>query len=111
MDEYSIRITTQARAHLRTIRDYIAIELESPAAAMSVLELLRNRMSTLVSMPRHVKLIDEQPWHDMGFRRIRVKNYYVYFWVNDDAKEVNIIAVIYARRDQVQQLKELYLRP
>lgn len=47
----------------------------------------------------------------MGFRRIRVKNYYVYFWVNDDAKEVNIIAVIYARRDQVQQLKELYLRP
>ncbi len=72
MDEYSIRITIYCH-RIRSASPYIAIELESPAAAMSVLELLRNRMSTLVSMPRRVKLIDEQPWHDMGFRRIRVK--------------------------------------
>lgn len=41
----------------------------------------------------------------MGFRKIRVKNYYIYFWVNDDTKEVNIIAVIYVRRDQAEQLE------
>ena len=107
MDEYSIRITAQARGHLRSIRDYIAIELESPAAAMSILGLLRKRLSALSFMPHRVKLIDEQPWRDMGFRKIRVKNYYAYFWINDDAKEVNIIAVIYVKRDQNQQLQKL----
>lgn len=56
-------------------------------------------------MPYRVKLIEEVPWREMGFRKIRVKNYYIYFWVNDDTKEVNIIAVIYVRRDQAQQLE------
>ncbi|MCI6574478.1 MAG: type II toxin-antitoxin system RelE/ParE family toxin [Actinomycetaceae bacterium] len=107
MGEYSIRITTQAREHLRLIRDYIAIELESPMAAKSILELLRKRIAALSSMPHRVKLIDEQPWRDMGFRKIRAKNYYVYFWINDDAKEVNIIAIIYVRRDQARQLEDL----
>ena len=50
---------------------------------------------------------DEQPWGKLGFRKIRVKNYYIYFWVNEDRKEVQILAVIYVRRDQAKQLEQL----
>ena len=107
MDKYSIRITAQAREHLRSIRDYIAIDLSEPGIAKSILKLLRKRMATLSFMPHRVKLIDEQPWRDIGFRKIRVKNYYVYFWINDAAKQVNIIAVIYVKRDQAPLLTEL----
>ena len=105
MDEYTIRITAQAREHLKLIRDYIAVNLREPGIAKNLIELLRKEISTLSFMPYRVKLIEETPWRKMGFRKIRVKNYYIYFWVNDDTKEVNIIAVIYVRRDQAQQLE------
>ena len=44
---------------------------------------------------------------ELGFRKIRVKNYYIYFLVDESRKEVQILAVIYARRDQVKQLEQL----
>lgn len=56
-------------------------------------------------MPHRIKCIDEQPWRDLGFRKIRIKNYYVYFWINE--KEVVIIAVAYVRMNQAKQLEML----
>ncbi|MFU9936736.1 type II toxin-antitoxin system RelE/ParE family toxin [Fannyhessea vaginae] len=107
MDEYKIKVTRQAKEHLELIREYIATELQAPIVAKRMLELLKSEMMSLQTMPYRVKLIGEQPWCELGFRRIRVKNYYVYFCVDDSRKEVQILAVIYVRRDQTRQLEEL----
>ena len=107
MDEYKIKVTRQAKEHLALIREYIATELKEPTVAKRVLELLKAEMMSLQTMPYRVKAIDEQPWGKLGFRKIRVKNYYIYFWVNEDRKEVQILAVIYVRRDQAKQLEQL----
>lgn len=107
MDEYKIKVTRQAKEHLALIREYIATELQAPIVAKGMLELLKSEMMSLQTMPYRVKLISEQPWCELGFRRIRVKNYYVYFCVDDSRKEVQILAVIYVRRDQARQLEEL----
>ena len=107
MDEYKVKVTRQAKEHLALIREYIATELKEPTVAKRVLELLKAEMMSLQTLPYRVKCIDEQPWGELGFRRIRVKNYYVYFCVDDSRKEVQILAVIYVRRDQTKQLEEL----
>ena len=107
MDEYKIKVTRQAKEHLELIREYIATELQAPIVAKRMLELLKSEMMSLQTMPYRVKLIGEQPWCELGFRRIRVKNYYVYFCVDESRKEVQILAVIYVRRDQTRQLEEL----
>ena len=107
MDEYKIKVTRQAKEHLALIREYIATELQAPIVAKRMLELLKSEMMSLQTMTYRVKLISEQPWCELGFRRIRVKNYYVYFCVDDSRKEVQILAVIYVRRDQTKQLEEL----
>ena len=107
MDEYKIKVTRQAKEHLALIREYIATGLQAPIVAKRMLELLKSEMMSLQTMPYRVKLISEQPWCELGFRRIRVKNYYVYFCVDDSRKEVQILAVIYVRRDQTKQLEEL----
>ncbi|UQA79684.1 type II toxin-antitoxin system RelE/ParE family toxin [Gardnerella vaginalis] len=107
MDEYKIKVTRQAKEHLALIREYIATELQAPIVAKRMLELLKSEIMSLQTMPYRVKLISEQPWCELGFRRIRVKNYYVYFCVDDSRKEVQILAVIYVRRDQTKQLEEL----
>ena len=105
MDEYKIKVTRQAKEHLAIIREYIATEVQAPIAAKRMLELLKAGMMSLRTMPCRVKLIDEQPWDNLGFRKIRVKNYYIYFLVDENIKEVQVLAVIYARRDQARQLK------
>lgn len=107
MDEYTIKVTRQAKEHLALIREYIATELKEPIIAKRILELLKSEMMSLQTMPYRVKCIDEQPWCEIGFRRIRVKNYYVYFCVDENRKEVQILAVIYVGRDQATQLERL----
>ena len=57
-------------------------------------------------MPKRIKPIDEQPWGALGVRKILVKNYYIYFIVDDTAMEVKVIAAIYTKMDQAVQLSE-----
>lgn len=107
MVKYKIRITRQARAHLQDIRDYIATTFLEPGTARKMVQLLRSDIQSLSEMPQRIKPIDEEPWGGYGFRRIRVKNYYVYFWINEEKKQVQIIAVIYVKRDQITQLEKM----
>ena len=107
MDEYEVRITRQAREHLREIRRYIECKLQSPLAAKNILLAIRNKIQSLARMPRRVHLTPEQPWHDSGVRRDRVNNYYLYFWIDEDNKKVQVIGVIYVRREQSKQLEQL----
>ncbi|MDY4060745.1 MAG: type II toxin-antitoxin system RelE/ParE family toxin [Faecalicoccus sp.] len=107
MDKYKIRLTKQAKEHLTFIREYIATELKEPDIAKKMLELLKSEMYSLETMPHRIKCIDERPWQDLGFRKIRVKKYYIYFWIDDIKKEVQIIAAIYVKRDQTKQLEKL----
>lgn len=103
MDKYKIRLTRQAKEHLILIREYIAKELKEPFIAKKMLDLLK----TQETMPHRIKCIDEKPWNDLGFRKIRVKNYYIYFLIDENKKEVQIIAVIYVKRNETKQLEKL----
>ncbi len=109
MDEYTIRITRQAREHLKEIRKYIEKELLSPGAAKNTIAALKAEMQALAHFPGRIHLTPEQPWHDQGVRRDRVNNYYIYFWIDEEHKRVQIIAVIYVRRDQARQLEQMDL--
>lgn len=107
MDTYTIQITSQAKEHLTLIRDYIAHDLKEPEIAKNMLRLLRTEMYSLDSLPHRIKCIEEKPWGDLGFRKLRVKNYYIYFRIDEALKEVQILAVIYTKVDQEKQLEKL----
>lgn len=102
--KYTIRITRQAREHLQEIRRYISQELSAPDAALRTIRAIRAEIVKLSDMPAKFKTIDEEPWGSAGFRKIRVKNYYVYYWIDEENRRVQIIAVIFVRREQLQQL-------
>ena len=108
--EYEVRITLQAQAHLREIKDYIAQKLLAPEAAKSTVQRLGTVMAALSKMPKRVPLVEEEPWRAEGVRVRAVKNFLIYFWVNEAEKTVQIIAVIYARRDQTSVLSQLDLQ-
>lgn len=78
MKSYSVRITRQAREHLRGIKSYIANELPAPEAAANAIAGLKKGVKNLSTMPERIKLTEEEPWRSQGIHRMRVENYYVY---------------------------------
>ena len=104
MTTYQVKITHQAKEHLTFIRDYITIQLKSPESAKKLLHLFQTRMNSLSFMPQRISCIKESPWGKNGIRKIRVEKYYIYFGIIEDKKQVQIIAVIYSKRNQEKQL-------
>ena len=82
-------------------------ELLSTDAALRMLDTLEKEILSLSTLPNRVTLTEEEPWHSAGIRKLPVKNYLVYFWVNEEQKQVQITAVVYGRRDQRNVLQNI----
>ena len=107
MTKYKVKVVRQAKSHLTAIKEYIAFELLAPDTARNMLNLLRQSIQSLSDEPYRIKTIDEHPWRSQGIRKTRVKNYYIYFGIDEGSKCVYVIAVIYVARDQEEQLAKL----
>ena len=105
-EQYNVIILPEAQKDIRNIVLYISQELAAPQAALSLQEEFRNSILSLEKLPKRIKLVNEHPWKNKGIRKLHVKNYYVYFLVDDDEHTVKIIAVIYAGRDQYKHMTD-----
>lgn len=103
-NEYHVKVTPQAQEQMREIAHYIAFELQAPDTAMRMLATLEDAITSLSHYPGRIALTEEEPWHSYGVHKMPVKNYLVYFWIDETACKVQIMAVVYGKRDQVKQL-------
>lgn len=104
--KYRLIILPEARKDIREIILYIARELAAPQAALNLQDAFQEGINSLADMPERVKTVDEQPWRNAGVRKIRVKNYYIYFIISELDHTVKVMAVIYIGRDQKKQMTD-----
>ena len=104
---YEVRISKQAERQLKEIIQYISYTLQAPGTAETMLDLLERGILSLSSFPNRIPLTQDEPWHSQGIHKMVVKNYLVYFWVDENNQTVHIIAVVYGRRDQKQLLAHM----
>ena len=107
MEQYEVKITEPAQRQLQEIVRYIAEDLQEKRTALRMLDTLEKEILSLSALPNRVALTEEEPWHSAGIRKMLVKNYLVYFWVNEEQKQVQITAVVYDRRDQRTALQNM----
>lgn len=105
--EYKVYITKYAYAQMEEIKQYIACELQVPIAAKNLLLAIKSAVLSLALMPARHPLMQEEKWRSQGLRKMVVKNFLIYYWVDEERKEVHIVAVIYGRRDQLTQLEHI----
>ena len=105
-DLYKLIILPEAQKDIRDIVLYIARELAAPQAALNLQAAFEKEIRTLAGRPKRIKTVNEQPWKDTGIRKIRIKNYYIYFLVDDEEMAVKVNAVIYTGRDQTKQMTD-----
>ncbi len=105
--EYTVKITDYASVQLREIFQYIKYSLQAPETALQLLDLLEKQINSLSQFPNRISLTHEEPWRSCGIHKMPVKNYLIYFWIDETVKEVHVTAVIYAKRDQAEQLSKM----
>ena len=107
MDPYKIIVTPDATANLAELRYYIANILMAPGTAHKYIRLIRREIATLKIFPARIAPVDEEPWHSRGIRYLIVKNFYVYYRIDEAAKTVYILNVVYNKRDQLKVLAQM----
>ena len=106
-NKYEIKVTRQALEQMREIAHYISYDLMAPEAAYNLLDDLKASILKLSVLPKKYPLIEEEPWRSEGVRKIVVKNFLVYYWIDEEYNKVQVTAVIYSKRDQIKQLKNM----
>lgn len=106
---YRIKLTPNAVEQIGSVVGYISNELHSPETALRWSDLLKSEIAKLSEMPARFRLFDTDPWRSLGIHVLPVKNFIVYFWINEEEQAVWITAVVYQRRDQLKALLEMPL--
>lgn len=107
MKTYRVIVTPLALDHIQRITDYIADSLQAPDTALRWLDKTEQAISSLENMPFRFGTVEEEPWNAKGIRRMLEGNYFVYYVVDEAAFTVRVLAVVYARSDQLAKLGEL----
>ena len=106
---YEVKLTVQAIGQIEEAVQYISKILLEPETARKWADTLQCEIEKLDTMPSRYPLTDEEPWHTKGIRKMPVKNFLVYYLVDEKKKAVWITAVIYGRRDQIAALLDISL--
>ena len=102
MEQYKIGLSDEAKKDLGNISSYILYELKSPQAAEAVLADLESAIVSLDFLPDRIPLAREDSWKKQGIHAMVVRNYLIYFLIDEVKLQVNIVRIIYGKRDQAQ---------
>lgn len=103
---WEVRYTARAKQDLRDILDYISHDLQEPETAVRLVRKITAEISALAQMPMRHRLYEEEPWRSRGLRWFPVKNYLVFYWVEEETTTVYAARILYGRRDIPEQLKK-----
>lgn len=106
-NKYKVHITRYALEQMSEIKQYISNELLAPQAAKDLLASMKKTIVSLESLPFRNPFVVEEKWRKLGIRKVVVKNFFIYYWVDEEKNIVYITAVVYGKRDQMMQLKRM----
>lgn len=96
---HKLKYLSLAQKDLRDIISYIADKLKAPKAALDLVDDLDNSISRLQQFPYSCKLYQAMEPLESEYRMLPVKNYIVFYVVNEH--EVEIHRIIYAKMNFV----------
>lgn len=102
--KYEIIYTETAKDDLKGIYRYISDRLVEPKTAKNLVEKIIEEIRSLAEMPQRYRRYEEEPWYSQGLRVLNVKNYLVFYLVDEKMASVTIVRVIYGGRDVKNQL-------
>ena len=104
LEEYNVKLSIQAREDYKKIIKYIKFKLLEPKIAEKYAELIKNEINTLRYNPKRFAIIDYDIIKEYKFRKLVIKNYILFYRINEIEKTVNIERILYGATDWKNKL-------
>ena len=104
---YQVMYTAGAKVDLSNIFRYISEELLAPENAQGQVARIMASVRNLDTMPKRHRLYEEEPWHTKGLRFFPVDNYLVFYCVDDEARTVYVVRIMYGGQDVSAKLAKI----
>jgi len=95
--EYKLKYLPTFEVDMAKVRDYIAIDLANPRAALRLIEDTEEAIQKRLSNPEGFKPYNSVHDRKQPYYRINIRNYSVFYVVIENVMEVR--RFIYAKRD------------
>ena len=102
---YKLEFLPVAKNDMVEIVKYISDELKNPIAASKLAEELISSAENICTFPYSNNVYTPIQPLGLEYRRIIVKNYMMFYTVNEKTKTVTIMRVIYAKRNIIEQIQ------
>jgi plasmid stabilization system protein ParE len=106
LQTYKVRLTDRAERDIIQLFEYISTTLLMPSAAERIYSEIKAACLSLDQSPKRGALVRFEPYRSMGTRWIPAQNYTVFFRVDDEGLTVNILRILYKRREWQTLLSE-----
>ena len=97
--KYKIEWLSTALEDLKETVSYISNELKNSRAAENLAKEIVEQIESLSEFPYTAPHYEPIKPLTHEYRKLLVKKYFVFYWVDDKKKTVEIARIIYARRD------------
>ena len=99
MNKYKIHFSKDARKDLKDIYVYIKYSLQEPIIAKKLIDKIRKEIYKLEDNPTVYAIIIDEIIKKVEIRKIKVNNYIVFYKVEEKNRIVEIVRIMYARRN------------
>ena len=93
-------------ADIDAVYQYIKDNLEAPMAAERLMRELKEKLHYLKENPFARSFVQDKFLAKIGFRPIKVKNYVIYYIIDEKKNEINLIRFLYNKRDWKNILRQ-----
>jgi len=104
LKEYKVELSIQAKEDYKSIIKYIKYKLLESNIAERYAELIKNEINTLKYNPQKFAIINYDIIKQYKFRKLIIKNYIVFYRINEEEKIVNVERILHGTTDWKNKL-------
>lgn len=102
--ERSYKLLPKARMDLENIFHYISIELVNPESAFSLIERFEKKFISIRMFPKANSNIKHPSLSNNCLRKSVVDNFLIVYFYDEEKDLVNIVRVIYAKKNYIKEI-------
>ena len=103
---WKVVYSDQAKQDLRSIYEYIAFSLLEKGTAAQLYKDVTAEINALDMMPKRYPLYHDDHWASLGIHYLPVKDYLIFYHVDDDNEVVSIVRLGYGGQEIGRFLSE-----
>jgi len=103
---YNIKVSKLYDADVDSCYDYINDTLENPIAAENLIKNIIEALLKISENPKIRPLVRDEFLASLGYRLINVKNYMIFYIIDEPNNYLKIVRFLYGKRDWMNILKE-----